>query len=102
MNWTSDSIGDIDGIATFIARDSPKSAALLVDRFLECEPLLKQNPRRGKPVREVGNDRIRELIMSSYRVIYLLVNEERIDILAVHHQKRQLHRRFLVRRAGRG
>lgn len=33
VKWTVDAITDIDGIATFIARDSPRSAQDMVERF---------------------------------------------------------------------
>jgi len=36
---------------------------------------------------------IRELIEGNYRIIYLIINDERIDILTVHHSARDLTRR---------
>ncbi|MBX2971639.1 MAG: type II toxin-antitoxin system RelE/ParE family toxin [Flavobacteriales bacterium] len=69
-----------------------------MERFFECADLLEKNPRRGRPVREVGIDTIRQLTVSSYRLIYFIVDEERIDVLAVHHQKRQLPRTLITRR----
>jgi len=101
VNWTHDAVADIDGIATYISRDSPKSAALLVERFFACADLLAKNPKRGKPVREAGTDTIRELIVSSYRVIYSLVDEGRIDVLTIHHQRRQLPRSLITQRIRR-
>jgi toxin ParE1/3/4 len=101
VNWTRDAIEDIDGIAAFIARDSPRSAILIVDRFLECADLLSAHPRRGKRVRELGVDPVRELRVSSYRLIYLIVNETQVDVMAIHHQKQLLPRPLLKRRLRR-
>ncbi|NUQ14095.1 MAG: type II toxin-antitoxin system RelE/ParE family toxin [Flavobacteriales bacterium] len=46
VNWTVDALTDIDGIATFIARDSPRSAQDMVDRFFDAADLLVDHPLR--------------------------------------------------------
>ncbi len=51
VKWTVDAITDIDGIATYIARDSPRSAQDMVERFFAAAQLLVDQPLRGKPVR---------------------------------------------------
>ena len=98
VNWTVDALTDIDGIATYIARDSPRSAQDMVDRFFDAADLLVEHPLRGKPVGELGNPAVRELLVSSYRLIDLVVSEERVDVLAVHHQKRRSPSPILLKR----
>lgn len=98
VNWTVDALTDIDGIASFIARDSARSAQDMVDRFFDAADLLVDHPLRGKPVGEIGNPAVRELLVGSYRLIHLVVNRERIDVLTVHHQKRRSPRTTILKR----
>jgi len=46
--------------------------------------ILEEHPRAGKMVPEFQNDKIRELIRGSYRIVYHIVDEFRIDITTVH------------------
>ena len=101
VKWTVDAITDIDGIATFIARDSPRSAQDMVERFFAAAELLIDQPLRGKPVPECDIPTVRELLVGSYRLIYHVVSEERIDVLTVHHQKRRSPRRVILKRMRR-
>lgn len=101
VNWTTDAITDIDGIATFIARDSPRSAQDMVERFFAAGELLVKNPLRGKPVPECNVPTVRELLVGSYRLIYLVVSVQRVDVLAVHHQKRSSPRKLIRKRLGK-
>jgi addiction module RelE/StbE family toxin len=98
VKWTVDAITDVDGIASFIARDSPRSAQNMVDRFFEAADLLVDQPLRGKPVLEANIPNVRELLVGSYRLIYLVVNKERVDVLAIHHQKRRSPRPTILKR----
>ncbi|MBX2978635.1 MAG: type II toxin-antitoxin system RelE/ParE family toxin [Flavobacteriales bacterium] len=98
VKWTVDAITDIDGIATYIARDSPRSAKDMVDRFFAAADLLIDQPLRGKPVPEANIPAVRELLVGSYRLIYLVVNKDRVDVLAIHHQKRRSPRRVILKR----
>ncbi len=101
VKWTVDAITDIDGIATYIARDSPRSAQDMVERFFAAAQLLVDQPLRGKPVRECNVPSVRELLVGSYRLIYHVVDPERVDMLAVHHQKRSSPRRLIRKRLGK-
>jgi addiction module RelE/StbE family toxin len=98
VKWTVDAISDLDGIALFIARDSPRNAQNMVDRFFESADLLVDQPLRGKPVRESNIPAVRELLVGSYRLIYLVVSEQRVDVLAIHHQKRRSPRPTVLKR----
>lgn len=102
VKWTTDAIADIDGIATYIARDSPRSAQDMVERFFAAADQLVPQPRRGKPVPETNLPTVRELLVGSYRLIYHVVSEERVDVLAVHHQKRRSPGAMIRRRMQKG
>lgn len=90
INWTRQSIKDIDNIAEFISKDSEKYARIQTQRFFESVQVLSTYPKAGKLVPEIDNENIREIILGGYRIIYRIKNKTRIDILTVHHSKRLL------------
>ena len=90
INWTPQSKNDLISIAEFIAQDSRKYAKLQIQRIRERVKQLVDFPSSGRVVPELDNPRMREVIMGNYRIIYLIVNEERIDILTVHHSAKLL------------
>lgn len=98
INWTSQSLEDIDTIAEFIAKDSQKYASIQVDRFFDEVKLLNEQPLLGKPVPEIKDKSIREILQGSYRIIYCLVSKDKIDILTIHHSKRLLSNNPIFKR----
>ena len=90
VNWTLQSVSDIENIANFIAQDSERYAQIQVYRFFEATEILETNPQVGRIVPELNNQDIRELILGNYRIIYHIVTTVLIDILTVHHSKRLL------------
>jgi toxin ParE1/3/4 len=90
LNWTEQSINDLLNIAEFIAKDSIKYSVIQIKRIRERAKLLKTQPLLGRIVPETKNESIRELILGSYRIIYKIISEERIDILTVHHSAKIL------------
>jgi plasmid stabilization system protein ParE len=69
---------------------SVRYADTLIDKIFEKARLLEQHPRMGRMVPELAREDIRELIYKQYRVVYKIVNEYRIDILAVHPSSKPL------------
>lgn len=74
---------EADEQAEYLAQYSPTRAGLFVDAVFRQFDLLKQHPRLGRVVPESESDTIRELLFRQYRLIYRLVSEERIDVLAI-------------------
>ncbi len=91
INWTPQSIRDIEQIASFISKDSKRYAEIQVHRFFDCVTILHQNPKTGRVVPEINNQMIRELILGNYRMIYKIVHSKQIDILSVHQSARRLN-----------
>jgi len=98
VKWTDQSIQDIDNIAEYISQDSVNYAELQVNDFFERAEILNEFPNTGRIVPEFKDKNIRELIVGSYRLIYFILREERIDILAVHHSARLLKTKHLKRK----
>jgi addiction module RelE/StbE family toxin len=93
LNWTFQAKDDLKAIAEYISRDSKRYAKLQVTRLKNRAKILKTQVRSGKIVPEINKENIRELIEGNYRIIYKIVQDNRIDILTIHHSARDLSRR---------
>ena len=89
VRWTPQASDDLDGIAEFIAADSPHFAALFVIDVLESVERLVDFPKSGRVVPEIGDPAVREIILGNYRLIYRLRGET-AEILTVYHGARLL------------
>ena len=78
--------------ARFIARDSLRYALVLQREAQAAAKSLQQFARRGRVVPERGDERLRELIVSnSYRLIYKLVADDEVHVIAFVHGARDLN-----------
>jgi plasmid stabilization system protein ParE len=78
-------------VLEYISQEKPAAARRLVARIRACVRATGRNPRIGRMVPELETDRIRERIVSPYRIIYELRAEE-IIVVAVLHERRHLSR----------
>ena len=86
---SGESLDDIDAIAQFIARDSVHHAQRVVDGLFELGERITTHSLAGRIVPELGDAKVRERFLYSYRVIYE-IGQDRIDVLAVLHGRRLL------------
>ena len=93
INWTEQAKTDLKEIADYISIDSVKYAQYQILRIISAAKNLKNFARLGKIVPEIRDSKIRELVTGNYRIIYLIVNDRRIDILTIHHSARDLSKR---------
>ena len=77
--WAPQAIQDVEAIRAHVARDSTHYAALVVERIVEAVERLKDNPRSGRVVPELGDESIREVIHGNYRIVYRL----RLDLVEI-------------------
>jgi plasmid stabilization system protein ParE len=89
--WTDPALTDAHEIVRFIGRDSKQYAKVVKDQFKEAARRILQHPRIGGPVPEFEEDAIREVLVYSYRMIYV-IHEEDCHIVAVLHASRDLTR----------
>ena len=89
--WTEPAWQDLEAAADFIARDSESYSAALVQEVKESVTSLTQFAERGRMVPEFQNQRIRELLVGSYRLVYE-VSDDRVLILARIHGARRTRR----------
>lgn len=90
INWAPSALYDINSIAEYIAKDSLNAAKNMVELFFEKANILISFPHYSKPVREINNSNLREILAGRYRIIYEILSEDEVNILAVQHQSRLL------------
>ena len=82
--WTDSSIQDLDNIGDYIAKDSVRYAEITVSELFGSVEILDRNPKAGSKVPEFNDESVRQLIRGSYRIVYQIIDEYRIDILTIH------------------
>jgi toxin ParE1/3/4 len=60
------------------------------DDILVQSERLAMFPRSGRIVPELSDELVRELIIASYRLIYGIVDDDTVSVLALVHSKRDL------------
>jgi plasmid stabilization system protein ParE len=84
VKWTKNAIEDIYNVMEYLRHYSDRYAEAFADKIFERTEILERFPRSGRIVPEFENENIRELIHTSYRIVYVILAEDRLDILAVH------------------
>ncbi|MDW7709780.1 MAG: type II toxin-antitoxin system RelE/ParE family toxin [Deferrisomatales bacterium] len=87
--WSPEAVEDVESLAEHIARDSEFYARAVVARLFEETRSLAALPRRGRVVPELGDERLRERFVYSYRLIYR-VQRQTVTVVAVVHGARLL------------
>ena len=90
--WTGPALADLREIRDHIKADGrPMAGKKLANRIREGVLQLETFPRSGREVPEFPGAGYRELIISSYRIIYELT-DNRVVVLRVWHGRRDLTR----------
>ncbi len=89
VTWTQSAYRDFQDILTYIGHDSPQSALKVGERLIEAPHQLARHPLRGARVPEFNLNDLRELLVSPYRIIYE-VRDDDCQILAIVHGSRDL------------
>ena len=94
VKWSKPAKFDLKQIHDYIARDSKFYAKKISLEIVEKSEKLNLFPDVGRIVPEMGDSRIRELLIYSYRIIYE-VFPEKVEVLALIHSKRNFIKDFL-------
>jgi plasmid stabilization system protein ParE len=94
LNWTHTADEDLNSIFNFIAKNSTYYAHREINKIYVAASSLQLQPVLGKVVFTKESFSLRELVAGNYRIIYEIINEERIDILFIHHGARDLGKRL--------
>ena len=93
--WTRQSADELKDIFDYIAKDSRRYAENQVKRIKEKTQGLKTQPESVRIVPELEIEQIRELIEGAYRIVYRLIEKNRVEILTIHHSSRDFNSRDL-------
>ena len=71
----------------FYRSQFPAIASLVAERLVGAVERLETMPRSGRIVPEFGDDRLREVILGSYTVVYQILDEA-VEVLTIYHGAR--------------
>jgi addiction module RelE/StbE family toxin len=71
--WSPQAVSDLESIRDYIARDSPRYAALVLQRLVAAVDRLEAFPESGRVVPERNAGDLREIIVRPYRIVYRLL-----------------------------
>jgi len=89
--WSPEAADDLEHIADFIARDSPRYARQVATDVLEAVERAAIFPGAGRVVPELDDPAVREVLVYSYRILYRM-SVDAIHIAAIVHGARDLNR----------
>ena len=85
---TESAYTDLEDIENYISQDSPYIARKFINRIFDKIDMLYQYPSFGKPVPEIGDRTVREILLNKYRIIYQIVDERNINVIRIVHGSR--------------
>jgi toxin ParE1/3/4 len=90
VKWSVPARNDLKQIHDYIAKDSEYYAQNVIQEIVAKTETLTEHPEIGRIVPEIGDQKIRELIIYSYRLIYESSVAD-IEILAIIHGRRDFN-----------
>ena len=88
IKWTLQALEDMEGIASFINRNSPRYAQIVILRIFQAIERLEVFPLSGRIVSEVKDKTVREILLGNYRIVYRILPHDIVQILTVYHGAR--------------
>jgi addiction module RelE/StbE family toxin len=95
INWTQKAKKDLKHISDFIALDSKFFAIITIKEILKKVEILENFPKIGRTIPEINNTIFREIFYKNYRILYKIVSDNQIDILAVVNGARNFDNKLL-------
>lgn len=88
--WADAAVAQLEAIHDYVSQTSPEYASRIVDRLTKRSVQISAFPFFGRRVPEYELNEVREVIEGSYRIIYLVKEDEgQIEVLAVIHSSRE-------------
>jgi toxin ParE1/3/4 len=92
ITWTEEAERWLKDIHDYIAQDNPTAAMEVIEGIYERAQILATFPEIGHKYRIEPEGEIRVLLYGHYRIAYLIINRNRIDILGVFHGALEIER----------
>ena len=74
--WTDAALNQLEAIRDYLAQTSSEYAQRIVERLVNRSEQIAAFPRSGRMVPEYEIDEVRQVIEASYRIIYLIKEEQ--------------------------
>lgn len=88
--WTDAAVSQLQAVHDYVAQTSPEYARRIVDRLTNRSIQIAAFPLSGRMVPEYELNEVRQVIEDSYRIIYLIKeDEDQVEVLAVIHSSRK-------------
>lgn len=75
LDWSPESLGDLDRLYTFLEPVNPIAAAKAVQELASAAGILREHPRMGERLGRYDPREVRRLIVSHYELRYEVVGE---------------------------
>lgn len=85
--WSPTARNKVKEILEYIADDNPDAALALIDLIEEKVNDLLKNPKSGKILAEINNDRIREIVVHMHYGVVYEITDHTIEILTIRHYR---------------
>lgn len=90
VRWSTPALLDLEALCDSIAQDDPRAADRLANKIEHLVEGLVEHPRIGRKVPEFNREDLRERIYGLYRIVYRLLGEATIEVVAIHPAARPL------------
>lgn len=85
VRWTGKALDHLEAIRDYLFQKNEYIADRIVEEIFEEVKILKMFPLIGYLYETTSNDHIRILMYGHYKIAYLVVNENKIDIVGIYH-----------------
>jgi toxin ParE1/3/4 len=81
---------DLSDIRDYTLQVPSSYAEQLIERLITKTKLMTSFPKVGRQIPEYHDENMREVVEGRYRILYELINSERVDITHICHTSRPL------------
>ena len=92
INWTQEAKARLKQIHDYIDRDNRTAAKKVVKHIQQKARILRQFPQSGAIYPDIPDRDIRIVYYTHYRIVYVIVDDTRIDIIGVFHGAMELRK----------
>jgi len=92
INWTQEAEKWMREIYYYIAEDNKDTAKKIINAIYKRVEVLEKFPLLGQRLLDWKNRNIRMLLYGHYRIVYLIKEDDSIDILGVFHGALELEK----------
>ena len=92
INWTHEATSRLQQIHDYIAHDNKTAAKKVITTIRQKVRILQQFPQSGAIYPDIPERDIRILYYTHYRIVYVIVDATRIDIIGVFHGAMELRK----------